>query len=88
MILKEVLSESDTYAPEDVEPSDGVSALISEKIVSDITEAFERCRAEGVDIFDIYGGFYGKGGAEWRDNGAENYLGRAKLEVKTEITFH
>lgn len=88
LILKEVLSESDTYAPEDVEPSDGVSALISEKIVSDITEAFERCRAEGVDIFDIYGGFYGKGGAEWRDNGAENYLGRAKLEVKTEITFH
>lgn len=88
LILKEVLSASDAYGPEDVEPDDGNVARIKESVESDIEAAFEECRAYGVDIFDLYGGFYGKGGAEWRDNGAENYLGRAKLKVKTEITFH
>ena len=50
--------------------------------------AFETCRADGVDIFDLYGGFYGEGGASWRDSGSKNYLGDATLNVKTDITFH
>ena len=88
LILKEILSESDIYAPEDVEPNDSIRALISEEIISDVVTAFETCRADGVDIFDLYGGFYGEGGASWRDGGSENYLGKATLNVKTDITFH
>ena len=88
LILKEILSESDIYAPEDVEPADSIRALISEEIISDVVTAFETCRADGVDIFDLYGGFYGEGGASWRDSGSKNYLGDATLNVKTDITFH
>ena len=88
LILKEVLSASDAYGPEDVEPDDGNVARIKESVESDIEEAFEECRAYGVDIFDLYGGFYGKGGAEWRDNDSKNYLARTRFVVDVEITFH
>lgn len=88
LILKEVLSASDAYAPEDVEPDDASRALVAESVISDIEAAFEECRMHGVDIFDLYGGFYGKGGAVWRDGNSDNYLGRCSLEVSTEITYH
>lgn len=86
LILKEVVSNEDDFSVVDVEPNERAEKLLKEYFNFVINKAFDECRMRGVDIFDLYGGFYGKMGRKWVSWG-ENYLQKSTLEVDAKITY-
>lgn len=90
VLLKEIVTETATTTPfsvVDVEPSARVDSLLKDYFNRVITTAFEECRHHDVDVFDLYGGFYGKMGNKWLTH-SDNYLQKATLKVKTDITYY
>ncbi|MBQ4073375.1 MAG: hypothetical protein IJD50_06660 [Clostridia bacterium] len=90
ILLKEIVSSSNETLPFsviDVEPDSKVDGLLKEYFNNVITRAFEECKSHEVDIFDLYGGFYGKMGRKWIDY-SKNYLEKSVLLVDTEITYY
>ncbi len=86
LVLKEILKEGGAYLyTPDVEPSSAVTALVREEIAGCVREAFEECRAVGADIYDVYGGFYGKSGRKTPI--PENYLQKTMLEVNVDVSY-
>ncbi len=87
LLLKEIISDEPLYfSVADVEPPDEISSLVKDYVNRCITTAFETSKANGVDIFDLYGGFYGKLGKKWLD--IENgYLEKSKIQVEISLKY-
>ena len=82
--LKEICSPSGVKADVSViEPGEAVNLAVSQEIVSAVNYAFESCYAAGVDVFNLYDGFYGIYGAEWK----EEYFRDVAVEVRTKLKF-
>ncbi len=86
LVLKEILKEGGAalYTP-DVEPTAEVTALVREELAGCVREAFEKCRAVGADIYDVYGGFYGKSGKSVPI--PDDYLEKTTLSVNIEVSY-
>ena len=89
VLLKEIVSTAtDTpFSVVDVEPSERVDGLLKDYFNNAITTAFEECKKHDVDIFDLYGGFYGKMGKKWLEINT-NYLEKSILKVDTKVTYY
>lgn len=84
LILKEILSPSGVNVQiENAEPGEKINLLIAEEIEEAVLLAYESCKKAGADVFNLYDGFYGIFGAEWKDE----YFRNASLSVKTELKF-
>lgn len=84
LILKEILSPTGVSVQiENAEPGEKINLLISEEICEAVTLAYESSKKAGADVFNLYDGFYGIFGAEWK----EEYFRDATLSVKTELKF-
>lgn len=87
LLVKEIIGDAD-YDLSEVELSESETLRVEENVSRDVYNVFEECKARGVDIFDLYGGFYGRGRAPWRTKFEENYLPNSKIKVKVKIKYH
>ena len=87
LFLKEIVDPTCVnFDIADVEPPPSVNELVKTYVIDAVTAAFEQSRARGVDIFDLYGGFYGKAGKKWYDL-SENYLEKSSLKVEVNVKY-
>ena len=89
IILKEVVSASSPteFSVVDVEPSERVDSLLKDYFNGVISYAFQECQKHGVDVFDLYGGFYGRLGKKWVEQ-SDGYLQKSNLNVETKVTYY
>ncbi len=88
LVLKEVVAPTSVeYSVPDVEPSENVERLVKEYVSRAVTTAFNECKAKNVDIFNLYGGFYGKEGKRWLSH-SENYLEKSTMQTDIEIKYY
>ncbi len=89
VILKEIISNTSPapFSVVDVEPSEKVDGLLKDYFRGVISYAFTECQKRDVDIFDLYGGFYGQMGKKWKENN-DNYLQNSSLEVDVKVTYY
>ena len=89
IILKEVVSASSPtdFSVVDVEPSERVDSLLKDYFNGVISYAFKECQKHGVDVFDLYGGFYGRLGKKWVEQ-SDGYLQKSNLNVETKVTYY
>ena len=88
IILKEIISpEPNDFSVADVEPPKNVTNLVKDYVASCITAAFTQSKDNGVDIFDLYGGFYGKEGKRWLSN-SNGYLEKCTLDTEINIKYY
>ena len=89
VILKEIVSNTSPapFSVVDVEPSEKVDGLLKDYFRGVISYAFTECQKRDVDIFDLYGGFYGQMGKKWKEN-SDNYLQNSSLEVDAKVTYY
>lgn len=88
--LKEIIFNGNGTLPfdvTDVEPQEHVDKLLKDYFSRVITTAFTECQKRDVDIFDLYGGYYGKMGKKWKEQ-EENYLEKSTLEVETRVRYY
>lgn len=50
-----------------------------------VADAFEACKAQGADVFDLYGGFFRRYGRVWRDTAGVDYLQTLRLNVNVKL---
>ncbi len=88
LVLKEVIAPVGVeYSVPDVEPPERVAQLVKDYVAHAVTTAYEECKKQNVDIFNLYGGFYGKEGKEWLEH-AENYLEKSKMETEIKVKYY
>ena len=87
LFLKEIIDPNCVdFDIADVEPPPAVDELVKSYVSDAIIGAFEATREKGIDIFDLYGGFYGKSGKKWHDL-SQNYLEKARLAVDLNVKY-
>lgn len=87
LIMKEVISPEPIYfTVSDVEPPPEVDALVKEYVSNTVLSAFNECKSRDVDIFNLYGGFYGKMGKKWKDI-SEGYLEKSTMSTEVKLTY-
>lgn len=87
VILKEIISDEPLpFSVSDVEPPSEVGELVKNYVKDCVLTAFETSRANDVDIFDLYGGFYGKKGKKWLEL-ESGYLEKSQMQVEVDLKF-
>ena len=82
LILKEVIT-SGTSVPANIsEPGERADLAVAEEVTSAVRAAYETCMAEGVDIFNLYDGFYGVFGDDWDGDTA-----RANINIAVDLSY-
>ena len=89
VVLKEVISTASptSFSVVDVEPSERVDGLLKDYFDGVISYAFTECQKRDVDVFDLYGGFYGRMGKKWKEQ-SNDYLKNSTLEVETKVVYY
>lgn len=92
LLLKEIVRQSDGDGGNNVETTRNSLTKTEEErlkngVAGDIRAIFEHAAAEGVDVFDCYGGFYRKGGAKWEKNAPEEYLSKTSLKISVKVKY-
>ncbi len=89
VLLKEIISsdKATSFSVVDVEPNEKIDSLLKDYFNGVVTTAFEECRNHDVDIFDLYGGYYGQMGKKWKEK-SEDYLNKTTFKVETKVTYY
>lgn len=88
LVLKEVISQNNSnFSVIDVEPPLGAENAVKDYVCSVVNKAFTLSREMGVDIYNLYGGFYAKEGKKWL-NKRQGYLEKSNVQTEVEIDFY
>lgn len=91
LLLKEVVSPPSHPDTKDDITKNSLSPAETERIKKQIADnvegVFRHAQAEGVDIFDCYGGFYRKGGRKWADGASKEYLSKTLCKTTVEVEY-